>query len=384
MAQILLEPNTKLNDSLTYDITAWSLAYAYGLKTNATKENVETTLPEKKDVTDVQLSSSSYGYALPYNSFEDSKFLAALLKAGLGVRINTVPITNSGKKWKEGSLFVLKGDNLKTEDYTALLSTLAEKHQKQLYPIQTGYSQEGPDLGADELQFIKAPRVAVLQTERTSSNRYGEVWHFFEQQLNYPVLQVKEERLERILSDLDVLILPGGYYSKWSNSATEKKLMEWIRKGGKLIALSEALNLLADTEEFQLKTKKAPEQDTSDVSYSELERHAISEITTGSIFEAKLDKTHPLSFGIDRYYTLKLDADAYELLENEGNALILESEAKSIAGFIGQKVKEQQKKSLLFGEESVGRGSVVYLVDNVLFRGFWYSGKQLFSNAVFF
>ena len=29
MAQILLEPQTKLNDSLTYDITAWSLPYAY-------------------------------------------------------------------------------------------------------------------------------------------------------------------------------------------------------------------------------------------------------------------------------------------------------------------------------------------------------------------
>ena len=25
-----------------------------------------------------------------------------------------------------------------------------------------------------------------------------------------------------------------------------------------------------------------------------------------------------------------------------------------------------------------------YLVDNLLFRGFWYSGKQVFSNAVFF
>jgi hypothetical protein len=26
---------------------------------------------------------------------------------------------------------------------------------------------------------------------------------------------------------------------------------------------------------------------------------------------------------------------------------------------------------------------VVYLVDNPLFRGFWYSGHVLFSNAVF-
>ena len=384
MAQILLEPNTKLNDSVTYDITAWSLAYAYGLKTNATKENVETTFPENREVTDLQISESSYGYALPYNSFEDSKFLAALLKAGIGVRVNTVPITNSGKKWNEGSLFVLKGDNLKLENYTAQLSTLAKEHQKQLHPIQTGYSQQGPDLGASELQLISAPRVAVLQSERTSPYRYGEVWHFFEQQLNYPISQVKENRLERLLPNLDVLIIPGGYYSKWSNTATEKKLMEWIRKGGKLIALSQALNLFADTEEFQLKKKKAPEHNTTDVPYAELERHAISEITTGSIFEADLDKTHPLSFGIERYYTLKLDADAYDLLENEGNALILNSEVKPIAGFIGQQVKELQKKSLLFGEESLGRGSVVYLVDNVLFRGFWYSGKQLFSNAVFF
>jgi hypothetical protein len=33
--------------------------------------------------------------------------------------------------------------------------------------------------------------------------------------------------------------------------------------------------------------------------------------------------------------------------------------------------------------QDVGRGAVVYLVDNPLFRGFWQSGKRLFSNAVF-
>ena len=37
-----------------------------------------------------------------------------------------------------------------------------------------------------------------------------------------------------------------------------------------------------------------------------------------------------------------------------------------------------------FGKEKFGNGSLVYLVDNMLFRGFWYSGKQVFSNAVFF
>jgi hypothetical protein len=100
--------------------------------------------------------------------------------------------------------------------------------------------------------------------------------------------------------------------------------------------------------------------------------------------EATLDKAHPLSFGVKRYYTLKLDATAYDLLENEGNAFTLSSEASAVAGFIGHLAKDNQKKSLLFGQERFGRGNLIYLVDNLLFRGFWYSGKQVFSNALFF
>ena len=115
-----------------------------------------------------------------------------------------------------------------------------------------------------------------------------------------------------------------------------------------------------------------------------MSRNKISLITTGSIFEADLDVSHPLSFGLDRYYTLKLNEDAYEFLEDGTNAITLGSNAKTIAGFVGFKAIENQSKSLLFGEESIGRGSVIYLVDNILFRGFWYSGKMVFTNAVFF
>jgi hypothetical protein len=35
------------------------------------------------------------------------------------------------------------------------------------------------------------------------------------------------------------------------------------------------------------------------------------------------------------------------------------------------------------GVQTMGRGSVVYLADDPLFRGFWYNGQLLFSNAVF-
>jgi hypothetical protein len=54
-----------------------------------------------------------------------------------------------------------------------------------------------------------------------------------------------------------------------------------------------------------------------------------------------------------------------------------------VEGFVGQKAKEKIKDGLLFGVQSLGRGSVVYLVDDPLFRSFWENGKLLFSNAVF-
>ncbi|MCB0602083.1 MAG: hypothetical protein KDC28_12685, partial [Saprospiraceae bacterium] len=53
-------------------------------------------------------------------------------------------------------------------------------------------------------------------------------------------------------------------------------------------------------------------------------------------------------------------------------------------GFVGHRLLPQLKGSLVFGEKSVGRGKVVYLVDNPLFRGFWEQGNQLFANALFF
>jgi hypothetical protein len=38
---------------------------------------------------------------------------------------------------------------------------------------------------------------------------------------------------------------------------------------------------------------------------------------------------------------------------------------------------------LVFGVEDKGKGHVVYMVDNPMFRSFWESGKMIFSNAVF-
>jgi hypothetical protein len=54
-----------------------------------------------------------------------------------------------------------------------------------------------------------------------------------------------------------------------------------------------------------------------------------------------------------------------------------------VSGFMGHESQAAIDSTLVAGVQDVGRGAVVYLVDNPLFRGFWQSGKRLFSNAVF-
>jgi hypothetical protein len=385
MVQVLLEPQTKLNDSLTYDITAWSLPYAYGLEAMATQSDLNISDYTIEKTTTSMLSEALYGYALSYNSFEDSRFLAALLKENIGVRFNETPLTNSGKSWTRGSLFILKGDNQKLPNYLEKLAQLASDFNRKLTPIQTGYSSQGPDLGAGELILIKAPKIAILKNDRTSSYNYGEVWHYFEQALGYPLLQLDENSLTTALNHIDQLIIPDGYYSQWDEAnATDQALMDWVKKGGKLIPLAGALNRFANTDSFKLKRKETHEMDTTEMSFGDQSRNEISYITTGSIFEAQIDKSHPISFGLDHYYSLKLDETAYELIQNGNNAFTLSNTAKAISGFIGYQAINKQRKSLLVGEEMMGRGKVVYFVDNVLFRGFWYTGKIAFANALFF
>ena len=54
-----------------------------------------------------------------------------------------------------------------------------------------------------------------------------------------------------------------------------------------------------------------------------------------------------------------------------------------LAGYVGSKLAALLKDGLLFGIQNLGKGSVVYIADNIMFRNFWENGKLMFCNAVF-
>jgi hypothetical protein len=84
------------------------------------------------------------------------------------------------------------------------------------------------------------------------------------------------------------------------------------------------------------------------------------------------------------YYTLRSSSRRYAALEYDWNVGTYGTNSEAVSGFVGSRANLDLDGSLVFGVSSMGQGSITYLADNPLFRGFWENGKLLFDNAVFF
>lgn len=396
LAQTLMDPVSELEDSLTYDITSWSLPYAFGLEAYATTQKLDVSNTYTFNNPAPAAETDAYAYLLRWESMQDARLLAALIREGILVRYASGPFSIEGVDYGAGTLVITRADNRKKANFAAQLRQLAQQYQKTMTPIQTGFADQGQDLGSDAVRVIDAPKIAVLSGESTSSNGFGQVWYYFEQSLGYPLGIYNADDLARVdLHDYNILVLPEGRYQL--NEMLLGKVREWIAGGGRLIALGSANGSLAGKQGFNLAeyatskdekmAEEKDEQATLDSRYDDYAgaaRRSISRDNPGAVFKLKMDNTHPLAFGFsDYYFSLKTGTQHYAPMKNSWNVGII-TDNPMISGFVGAQAKADMKNTVVYGVQDLGRGSVVYMIDNPLFRGFWENGLLLFSNAVFF
>jgi len=300
LVKVLFEPNAKLSDSVTYDITAWSLPHAYGLDALATTTTVSGIDFTMKEVTPTKLSADAYAFITDWNSMNDARFLAELIQEEIRVRYNYKPFSLDGKNYKRGTLIIARGDNKNHKDFLGALQKVAVKHKKALTPTLTGFVDSGKDFGSGWVQMIDDVKVAILSGGPTSTYRFGEIWHFFEQQLQYPFAVIDANYMNRVdLSTYDVLILPGGWnYKDFIKEDHLKELKVWVRNGGKLIAMGGSISAISGEKGFGLKKKEIKKDSSNSMRpYDGSERERIKNAITGAIFKTKVDNTQmtPLS-----------------------------------------------------------------------------------------
>ncbi len=214
------------------------------------------------------------------------------------------------------------------------------------------------------------------------------MWHWFDAVVEYPAsLLTADDVSAAELAELDVLVMPDGGYRQWLSDERADALRDWVRAGGRLIAMEGAVTALAGKDGFGVATRKAAAPDTSAERrlrrYGDRERQDVSGDVPGAIYRVALDDSHPLAYGYpDHMYVLKRRTTAVEFLADGWNVGVVRSGAPT-AGFAGAETRERLADTLVFGVHGLGRGHVVTMVDSPLFRGFWADGQVLFANAVF-
>jgi hypothetical protein len=391
LVKVLFEPKSTLSDSVTYDITAWSLPYVYGTQGYAVKEKLVTG-NYMSPMANTAVPAGAYGYLVNYGSFADAKFLAALLNAKIKVRYAEREFTYNGKSFQKGTLIVLKKGN---EDKLQQFTDMAQSFNAAVAVVSGGFMDTGFDFGSEKVHLIKKPTVALLTGKGINPNAAGEVWHLFEQQLNYPVSLMNADEIDgSSLKNIDVLIMPDGGYKFLKDKDAAAEIKTWVQQGGKIIALDNAVTQIAKAE-WGMKLKKTDDEEKKDDKkdsnhlytdikrYENRERDGIVNNIPGAIYKVELDNSHPLAFGYsNNYFTLKLGSDMYEFMKDGWNVGVIKKENQA-AGFVGSSTREKIKDGTVIGVMPLGSGSVVFFADDPIFRNFWENGKMLLTNAVF-
>jgi hypothetical protein len=394
--QVLFEPDSKITDSLSYDLTAWALPYVYNLKAFALADKItpDTGKVEQKKIINTSERKDIYAYVADFYGFDELKFVAALYKKNIKLRYSLKPFALNGTSFNRGSIIVARGDNKNLNgDFDKIVTTAGNECNVKLIPSFTGLVDSGKDFGSGYSPLMKKRTIAMLCGEGTNSGNVGELWYFFEKELNYPLSLINTADAENVdFRDYEILILTSGSYPKLKDT-----IMDYIKRGGRVVAIENAINIFAGekttsvakaietrTAEQKLIEKKVKSDDSSLLRKFELEnerRYNLSERSAGSIYKVKLDDTHPFSFGMGNEWFIMKRTAGYPFLPTGSNiGYILDKEP--VAGFAGFKYKDKIKNTLVIGSEKIGSGDVIYITDDPYFRAFWKSGRVLLGNMV--
>ena len=376
--QALLDPTPALEDSVTYDITAWNLFQIHGVRGYGVKERltgIEFSLSESKDNV---FDEKQVSYVFKPDS-KAVNFVNQVLKAGYLVVYNDKEVGFSGKKYEAGHLWVIK----KKGTWEAL-RTLANQANIQVEGINTYRAESGADLGSTHFIELIPTRIAVVVDGSFDVNQQGELAYYLTQKMQLkpsfiPLNQVKRASL----TNYSHLIFPNTRSLEFSKS--ESALLEdYVRKGGRVLLMENAASSIKD-KELALLTKDLSDSTEVAVAYEDAERNEISKTLTGNLIEAKLEKSHPLGFRIQRDHVIILNqVDNLVLPNTHWKSILTTDKSSKYYGFMGAKVKGKLDHSMFLATYTLGAGNYIWFGFNPLFRAIPNQTMTLFENAIIY
>lgn len=397
LIKAMFEKRTQFKDSLFYDISSWTFPLATGVDYEELKAVplLGEKIFEAKMNSGKRTGTSEYAYVFEPHAYYSPRALYRLLHHGFRVKVATDPFFNpEGKKFDRGSIMIpVEGQEKSEELLNYVLDEITVKDGIDVYAFNTGLNYNGSNLGSNSFITVRKPEIAILVDGGVSPNDAGELWHLFDTRYNIPLTLLPTVSLNSAnINRYNTLIFPAGTYGSITD-ATREKLKAWVQNGGVIVAFENALTWLnaAGIGKFEAVAdkKEVGDKDTAPVvprPYADIDEYNGAQETSGAIFDARVDLSHPLLFG---YYNsnLPLFKGNNLFMEKSKNAYanpIVYTSSPLLSGYISKANYHKLKGTSVAGVSAMGRGRVIGFTENMAFRAFWFGTNKLVANAVFF
>ena len=386
LVKAMFDVRTQFTDSLFYDVSAWTFNHSFGVdfakNISLSKAGNEIVNLEMKKGANRLLSS--VGYLMPWNEYYAPKALNTILQKGIRAKVSMKNFKNGGIDYDYGTIFIpSQNQTLKDADLFAFLEKIAKENHLDIKGVTTGLN-DGIDLGSNNFRAIKKQKVAMLVGGRIFGNDAGEVWHLLDQRFDMFLTKLDLSYFSRTdIQKYTTIIIPS---LSSLDKASQDKLKTWVKNGGILVGYRSAVKMLAKNKFISLEFDNVKNDTTQGVSFEEKSLNSGAQVIGGAIFEATLDRSHPINFGYKNEKLALFRNTTIFIKPNKRsyNNPIQYTDNPLLSGYISTPNLKVLKSSVPFQVQTMGRGRVIVFTDNTNFRAFWYGTNKLLMNAIFF
>ncbi|HEX9940893.1 MAG TPA: M14 metallopeptidase family protein [Thermoanaerobaculia bacterium] len=386
-------------DAEFYDITAWSLPLAFNVRTWVAAGEVPAgqPLPQSAAAGGIR-GEGDLGWLVPPQGVASYRLAAALQKRQVRFRVALGPFSGGGASYPAGTLFIPRRAN--PEGVRATLEELLQDDSLSAQAVSSSYEFKGISLGSNDMAAVRPVRVGLVSGEGVDPTSFGFLWYLLDRQIGVDHDRLDLAQLRNVpLSDFDVLILPNGSYEDRIGDKLKDALDAWVRTGGVLVGIGDAVTWLQDKELTAIKRWQPPKKDDkegTDDSGSEDPEGGESDVekqlaerpifTPGAVLATRMQPQHPLTLGLTASPDVLYEGST--VLKTTGDprqdVLVARDESPVVAGFAWPEAEQRLAGSLLVGTESRGRGSVVLFAQDPAYRLFWRATTPIFLNALLY
>ena len=382
-----------------YDITAWSLPLAFNLRTWVASGDIAGGRPLAEAAGGGirgERGEGDIGWLVPPQGTASYRLAAALQKRRIHFRVAQTAFTGGGESYPAGTLFIPRRAN--PDDVRATIETLLQEGSLTAQAVSSSYEIQGLSLGSNDMASVRPARVGLVSGDGVDATSFGFLWYLLDREIGVDHDRLDLGQLRQVpLSDFDVLVFPGGNYEDRIGDKLKDSLEAWVRAGGVLVAVSDAVNWLQDKELTSIKRWQPPKKEEGDEEgededpedpESEVERRLAERpiFTPGAVLATRMQPQHPLTLGLASPPNVLFEGST--VLRPTGDprqdVLVALDESPVVAGFAWPEAEQRLAGALLVGTEAKGQGSVVLFAQDPAYRLFWRATTPILLNALLY